>query len=83
MFSSEEVEQDTKGIIWCAQLHQPQLWLKKGKLPIVGLDVPVDEAHLAHAVNSTNQLLDVEPGGWGFIFRASSGVSNIIDSDFI
>ena len=28
---------------------------------VVGLDVPVDEAHLVHAVDGTRQLGDVEP----------------------
>ena len=30
---------------------------------VVWLDVPVDEAHLVHAVHSADQLGDVEPGG--------------------
>ena len=30
---------------------------------VVGLDVPVDEAHLVDAVDGTNQFRDVEPGG--------------------
>ena len=29
---------------------------------VVWLDVPVDEAHLVHAVHSADQLGDVEPG---------------------
>ena len=31
---------------------------------VVGLDVPVDEAHLVDAVDGTNQFRDVEPGRW-------------------
>ena len=34
---------------------------------VVGLDVPVDEAHLVHAVHSADQLGDVEPGGRIFL----------------
>ena len=30
---------------------------------VVWLDVPVDEAHLVHAVHSADQLGYVEPGG--------------------
>ena len=33
---------------------------------VVWLDVPVDEAHLVHAVHSADQLGDVEPGGINF-----------------
>ena len=33
---------------------------------VVWLDVPVNEAHLVHAVHSADQLGDVEPGGRSF-----------------
>ena len=33
---------------------------------VVWLDVPVNEAHLVHAVHSADQLGDVEPGGIDF-----------------
>ena len=41
-----------------------QLWLKRQATyqDVVGLDVPVDEAHLVDAVDGTNQFRDVEPG---------------------
>ena len=41
--------------------------VEKGKntyQDVVWLNVPVDESHLVDAVYGTNQLGDVEPGGW-------------------
>ena len=51
-------------------VHDEQLPNKKEEgatyQNVVWLDVPVDEAHLVHAVHSADQLGDVEPGGVNF-----------------
>ena len=47
----------------CAQLTKLQLKRQATYQDVVGLDVPVDEAHLVDAVNGTNQFRDVEPDG--------------------